>query len=155
MEDLENPVVEPVTLEEVKTYCKIDFPDEDVMIEEIWIVSARQWVEDRCAISLIPKKVTAYLYVNEKIRLPYGPVSGEVTVEDATPDITEGPFPILLGNGQYKVEYNVGIIPVPEALKKAICAKVLADMEQRGDVANKNHDAIAKSFCAPYSRKTP
>src|SRR5262245_3462401 len=66
---------EPVTPAEAKNWLKIDVPDDDTLLT--WLItSARQDCENYLNISLIPRTVTAYLFIGlDEIRLPYGPVN--------------------------------------------------------------------------------
>ena len=51
------PASEPLTTVEVKNYLKVDFTDDDDLID-ILIMSARQWVEKHCNIGLLPQTIT-------------------------------------------------------------------------------------------------
>jgi hypothetical protein len=79
----DEPVVEPVTLEQVKQHCRIDLDDDDALIN-LYIKAARQQCEGFLNISLIKRTVSAQL-LNEVggIFLPYGPVGN---ILDTTTD---------------------------------------------------------------------
>jgi len=153
------PVVEPVTLAEVNAYMKVDYPDEDDLIEDDLIKEAREWVEVACGISVIARTVTAIISVLNRQELPYGPVASITNVKDATGTIIttgftfEGTqFPRLLGSGLYKVTYQAGYAPLPKPLKIAIMARVLADYEHRGDVDAAGYSKIAWKHAKQYNR---
>lgn len=45
------PTIEPVSLSEAKTHCRIDYDDDDTLIEG-WISVAREYFEDRTGLTL-------------------------------------------------------------------------------------------------------
>ena len=51
------PASEPLTLTEVKNYLKVDFSDDDDLLNML-ITAARQWVEKHCNIGLLPQTIT-------------------------------------------------------------------------------------------------
>lgn len=50
------PASEPFSVSEVKDYLKVDNSADDAMIETL-ITAARQWVENHCALALLPQTV--------------------------------------------------------------------------------------------------
>jgi len=63
--------VEPITSAEVKTYCKIDYADEDTMITSL-IKGVREQVELFTGLALIAKTIEYFdEEINEEIKLPY------------------------------------------------------------------------------------
>jgi uncharacterized phiE125 gp8 family phage protein len=79
----DEPIVEPLSLTEFKSYAKIDFTDDDTMISVMIIPSARQTLEKYLGCSLIPREVQAQLENGcGGIELPYGPINGDVTLID-------------------------------------------------------------------------
>jgi hypothetical protein len=150
-------VTEPVTVEEAKAYCKIDFNDEDELIAA-FITTARQDLERFTGCSFIPKRLV--VQVNNGcggIEIPFGPVMGEVDVSlitDAAGDLIENVFitPITPGanmNGYFpyleapclpyvQLIYDAGFNPLPTQLITAIKAQVFFLYENRGeDSSNK------------------
>ena len=63
---------EPVTATEVKNYLKIDFTDDDTLIETI-ISGVREMAEQRTGLSLIPSTIVYFedSDYDDEIRLPY------------------------------------------------------------------------------------
>lgn len=50
------PATEPLTRSEVKNYLKVDSTSDDLLIDTL-ITAARQWVENHCALALLPQTV--------------------------------------------------------------------------------------------------
>lgn len=48
------PATEPLTRSEVKNYLKVDSTSDDALIDTL-ITAARQWVENHCALALLPQ----------------------------------------------------------------------------------------------------
>jgi uncharacterized phiE125 gp8 family phage protein len=77
------PVEEPVTLDEVKEHLRIDFEDDDDYLDRL-ISSVRAEVETSTGLSLIARTITTTVgNVNANYSLPYGPVTGAITVKDS------------------------------------------------------------------------
>jgi uncharacterized phage protein (predicted DNA packaging) len=157
-----DPIVEPVTLEEVKEYMRVDYPDDDDVIERL-ITMAREWAEKHAAISIIPREVTAWVESVNRIELPYGPVTtplASIVVKNESGTTLTGikyigaDYPRIIGYGTYVATYDAGFTEVPEGLKIAICAKVLAQFENRGDEWKDKYDGIAWANLQPYRRVT-
>lgn len=81
---------EPVSLDEAKAHCRVDFDDDDTLLTAL-ITAARQAIEDYCHISLIAKTITLTLAAAERpssyfmqpyqvreqfneFEIPYGPI---------------------------------------------------------------------------------
>ena len=80
---------EPVTATEVKSYLKIDFTDDDTLIETI-ISGVREMAEELTGLSLIPSTIVYFedSDYDDEIRLPY-PEHNDVTeVIQNSEDIT-------------------------------------------------------------------
>lgn len=77
-----DPVVEPITLEQVKRRLKMELTntDSDDLLNEL-IAETRQMFEQSLGISLIDRQVTAVLQ-NELggIELPYGPINDAIAI---------------------------------------------------------------------------
>jgi hypothetical protein len=161
----DGPIVEPVTLQDVKDYIRVDYNDDDAVITKL-ITFAREWAEKHAAISIIPRTVTAWLTSVNRIELPYGPVTTpliDVEVNNFSGVVQTGAlligsdYPRIVGDGDYVVTYDTGFADpddVPEGLKIAICAKVLAQFENRGDEWKEKYDGIAWNNLQPYRRVT-
>lgn len=74
---------EPLTLEEVKGYCNIDYDDWDVLIQTILIPGARQRAEKYMNRSLRPQTLkVSWARTSGYVELPYSPVNGITSVEN-------------------------------------------------------------------------
>ena len=68
------PAVEPITLTEAKAYMKVDYTNDDTLIEDVLIPSARQMVEKMLNKALITQTLKAYYTTFGKVvDLPYSP----------------------------------------------------------------------------------
>lgn len=65
---------EPVSLAEMKQYMRIDYPDEDLLIQ-MFISQAREYAENYTRRSLAPQVIQAMLTID---LLPAGPLSGPI-----------------------------------------------------------------------------
>jgi hypothetical protein len=72
------PTVEPVTLSEMKVYLRVDFSDEDSLIQQ-FITDARRYGEEVTRRSLAPQTLRATV---EPTRMPEGRLSGPVVGGD-------------------------------------------------------------------------
>ena len=76
------PSVEPITLTEAKAYMKVDYTNDDTLIEDVLIPSARQMVEKMINKSLITQTLKAYYTsFGEVVHLPYSPVQSVSSVK--------------------------------------------------------------------------
>jgi len=76
------PALEPVSLTDAKSYMKVDYTDDDTMIEDVLIPAARQMVEKNMNRSLITQTLKAYYsQYTQKVMLPYSPIQTVVTVK--------------------------------------------------------------------------
>jgi uncharacterized phiE125 gp8 family phage protein len=159
--DQSGDVTEPVTVEEVKSYMRLEglqdvdesmataFTEDDELIECL-IVSARKKLETIYGISIVPKTLRAVL-TNQAgdIEIPQGPVSSITSLKDksgtAITDYT------ILGYSEAEEAYNdfiqlecpcyekmvlvyeAGYEEVPEGLKDEILRMVTYWYENRGD----------------------
>lgn len=172
------PVIEPVTLQEVKDYIRLEgfTPDDDSPSDQFdfddelileMIAEARQWVETFIGLNLIPRtlQVTA-LNQAGYLELP-GPVV-DVTAIVITKENSDvipveqykfigKEFPKLVTTYidrlmfTYAAGYAVGA--VPKGLKTAIKAYVAYAYEHRGEETDdKALTASARRKAAPYRR---
>ena len=79
---------EPVTVTEVKSYLKIDFTDDDTLIETI-ISGVREMAEELTGLSLIPSTIVYFedSDYDDEIRLPYPEHSAVTAVTQNGDDI--------------------------------------------------------------------
>ena len=131
---------EPVTLNELKNYCKIAYSTDDALLTAL-ITAARQVCENYSYVALAQREITAWINnFNGGTYLPFGPV-GEITlVEDFDGNVITdyttagGQFKqILTPYMPLKVTYSGGYETTPDYLKIAIMAQALYMYENRGD----------------------
>ena len=133
---------EPVTATEVKSYLKIDFTDDDTLIETI-ISGVREMAEQRTGLSLIPSTIVYFedSDYDDEIRLPY-PEHNAVTAvtqngEDILSDCiitgeTEKVVKLPYIYGGIKITYTT-LGTCPAGVKLALL-KAIADIyEKRGN----------------------
>lgn len=93
------PDDEPISLSEAKNFCKIDEPDDDVLVSTL-IVAARLLCEDYSNISFVKRKVTATISNgNGYAYLPFGPVHDVESINGKSPDggaVTTGEWKQLI-----------------------------------------------------------
>lgn len=58
----QNPNDEPISLADAKLQCRVDFTDDDTIIQDI-IYESRSALEEYCRISLVPKNITLSLEI--------------------------------------------------------------------------------------------
>ncbi len=154
-------VTEPVSITEVKLFCKIAGTTEDTLLTSL-IKSARQAIENYTGLAFAKKTViTTYdlLSLNNIIELPVQPVSsvdsvklvnlkGDETLLTLNDDyyIIDAPWTkIKIGNIYasagviLKVEYTVGYgapdcPALPEALKLSVLKEIATQYERREDI---------------------
>jgi uncharacterized phiE125 gp8 family phage protein len=73
------PALDPLSIEEVKTHCRVTSVDEDGLIAG-YILAARQYVESICGLALITQTITAYFDSFYGIWLPRWPVQSVSSV---------------------------------------------------------------------------
>ena len=133
---------EPVTATEVKSYLKIDFTDDDTLIETI-ISGVREMAEQKTGLSLIPSTIVYFedSDYDDEIRLPY-PEHNDVTEviqnsEDITADCiitgeTEKVVKLPYIYDGIKITYTT-LGTCPAGVKLALL-KAIADIyEKRGN----------------------
>ncbi len=150
----------PVTLEQVKSYLKMDGIEDDNAVISQMIDEGIDWIERYCSISILPQTIVAYLEIKNRIELPFGPVASIESINGVTAFNTNCLFPQtgfvnLSGYGRYTVEYTAGYEVVPAALIGGLLGYVAYAYENRGDAFDENSEAFA-SVCAhkifPFTR---
>lgn len=147
-------VVEPVTLQEMKDYIRLegfssddspgdDFDFDDDLITDL-ITEGRVWVEDYTGVHLITKTIQVVLLNQAGMKELPGPVTGPVvitengeTVDSDNYEIIGSAFPKLVTTFSDKIvlEYDAGynLVNCPKGLRNAIKAYVAENYEHRGD----------------------
>jgi|SRR5690625_577745 len=134
---------EPVTVDEVKDYMKIDYPDEDDLIESL-ISSARSKCEKIAGLCMIKSEVQGfYLNGGDKVELFYS----NILKDNDGKYIIDGDYDII-GDGDKKwikttekelgLTYTSGFDVVPEWVKTAVMSQVAWEYENRGDGIDPN-----------------
>lgn len=135
---------EPVTLQEAKDWCKIDIPDDDVLITSL-ITAARIICEQHSNTSFITRTVSARLNNGlGGMYLPYGPVTGNLIsiLDDDSVAIDTNNFSVR--NASFKqlytpfnsiitVSYTAGYEVLPWNLRVALLNQIAWMYENRGD----------------------
>lgn len=81
--------MEPITKTEAKDYMKVDFTDDDMLIESTLIPSARQMAEKWLNRSLITQTLQAYYSsFGDKVYLPFSPVQSVTSVKRILLNVT-------------------------------------------------------------------
>ena len=158
---------EPVTLAEVKAYCKIDTgtTDDDILNE--LIVTAREQCEDFTGISIIVRTVTTVLNNTcGNIYLPYCPLisltsvtdqDGNVLMVDDDYKLSGTMFPQLIFPkwDRLTLVYNAGYGIPPSRIKTAILQQVFYLYENRGESAVISRSGIvAELTLSPQAKAT-
>lgn len=138
---------EPLTLSEVKEWCKIDGTSEDAILTAL-IIAAREICEQYTCVSFVQREFSCWLNnYNGSTYLPYGPIRSVDAVYDE--NLNEVDFTLRTTDNGFaqintprmilKVEYiggyeaEKGDNELPEALRTALKAQVLYLYENRGD----------------------
>ncbi len=151
-----NESAEPITLEEAKSWGKIDQDADDDIITEL-IVAAREICEGYVCIGFVNRDIVVPINnSNGGFYLPYGPViSGPSAVDaqgnDKTVTYNVGQLQEPLGYSvvTYNAGYGVGLLP--KRLKTALKAQVLFMEQNRGE-GTETLSPIAKMFLEPMRR---
>ena len=155
---------EPVTLADVKSWLKIDVPDDDTLLTSL-ITASRQLCEGFLNMSLIPRTVTAFLFIGlDEIRLPYGPVNEVTEVANSN---TGEPVEYTLKYEKFKAldpctevraKYTAGetAANLEQLYKTAILMEVASLYEHRGDETEEGTglSPAVKKLLKPYRRVT-
>ena len=155
----ETGATEPCTVEELKSFARIDGSSEDALIADLG-VAARQLCETYANISIVERTVNAV--VNNSLGgvfLPFGPITGDVTVYDESDNEVTATITgvknkrIEAPNYTYlKAEYTAGYSEVPKAIKTAVLNWFAYLYSERGDTTNQNSLIEAKKLLKPYRR---
>lgn len=150
-QQITNTSVEPISLADAKAHLRVDFDDDDAIIQRM-ITMCRLRIENYCNISIVSKQVTAtidlqdmFLYV--KLELPMGPVVDIVSFKDYSGNDIDASFYRVIG-AQFKyltatkkpldsavIVYTTGYSVVPYDLILAILNELSFRYENRGEGA--------------------
>jgi len=130
-------VTEPVTLNDIKAWGKIDTTDENALLTAL-ITTARIMCEQYTNTGFISRSIVADINnANGGFILPYGPVTSGPTAANwqGTALTVEYNFNQLqTPYGRMAVSYAAGYATLPEIYKTAIMEQVLFLYENRGDI---------------------
>lgn len=135
-------IVEPVTLAEVKRWARIDYDEDDELLQEM-IPAARETIEKETNLKLVPHtiEVRGTLQRAGHLSLPYGtPTILTVSLIDGEQDTAlssleyqlRGRSINLYDGGDYVTSYSVGTT-ISAGLKEAIKMLVAYRYQNRGD----------------------
>jgi len=174
---VESSPVEPCTLAQLKAQAIITFSDDDTLLNSL-IIKARKVIENYCNISIVYKTITLIADLFNEWELPYGPVTGIVSVQTPTGTQGSGPpnyetvtsgwnqegeefisfvpagtvFQTIKPSGtRYRIVYTAGYSVVPDDLIQAVLAQATWLYEHRGE----GTEAIceqAQKLADPYIR---
>lgn len=134
-------VTEPITLVEAKNYLRVDYPEDDDLIEAL-ITSARVRLEQYAGVAMTNRTLQVVAFMSEFIELPYVPMGTLLTVEywndQDWVELQEGDYNIIgitttkiyavsYGAGEYRFTYTCGYNEVVPTMKTATY-KMLADL---------------------------
>lgn len=167
----ESGITEPVSVEEVKNYLRLegfiessesissDFNDDDVLIE-VLIQSARERIEEYTGLSLIPKTwEIEFTNLAGGFEIPFGPVNMiNYILDDEGESISSDDFDIssngrILKYPKYEnmvMNYEAGYVTVPRGLKEAILKEVAYRYINRGDVNVEGMSKEARVLASSY-----
>jgi len=153
-----NGFTEPVTLEEAKLFCKIDFDDDDELIE-MFITAARQMCEDYTNIGFVSREITAIINNgNGGFYLSLGPITSDVTgadkdLNELTLDVSGNEFKQVISPRLHRmsVEYMGGHEVLPQQLKIALLNAIFYLYDNRAEGVD-NIGPIAQMILNPLRR---
>jgi len=154
---------EPVTLNELKEWAKVDGSADDAILTAL-IIAAREMCEKYTVVNFVQRQVTVlFNNVNGGTYLPYGPVGTITGVYDEDNNsidyVAKGVEfkSIISPRATLKAIYQAGYNPTPEIFKIAIKAQALFLFENRGDETSSifftyTLSPVVKAILQPYTR---
>lgn len=146
-------IAEPLTIAELKSWMKISFTDDDVLIGEL-ISSAREYLEQYTGLSLAQREITVVADIEDDFKLPYGPAQSITAVYkrwssswvDADIDVDYEKIEDIFRPyfvGMYKIVYVGGYSDLPYALEQDIKNLVAFGYQNRGiNFSNENTSIV-------------
>jgi uncharacterized phiE125 gp8 family phage protein len=138
---LSDTVSEAITLAEAKNYLRVDYSEDDALIEAL-ITSARVRLEQYAGVAMTQRNLQVVAFMSEFIELPYVPVGVLLSVEYWNGQdwltLEEGDYYTLGTNtmkvytvsypgGEYRFTYTCGYCD-PTPTMRTACFKMLADL---------------------------
>lgn len=136
---------EPVTLQEVKTWLKIDGSFNDSLIEDMLIPMCRTQLEMELGVSLVSKQISVdirYEVGDSGFILPYGPATGNVSALDKNGDTIDpdnyeiramgSDLALMTHYSFITLNYEAGFAEVPPEIKLKLLEKIAYAFYNRG-----------------------
>ena len=166
--DYDGEIVEPVTVEEAKLYCRVTNTVEDGLFEEL-ITQSREAIEKATSLSLVPRiAVIWFTNYGGMFQFQYGPVQEFTELLDAEGNeiapanykLIGGQYPMLQRPmwGNLKATYSCGFRnnELPKELKIAMLDQINYGYENRGmDVNDMGICEKTWRVCQRWTRTTP
>ena len=147
------PATEPLTLDEVKLYLRVDHTDEDSLLSDL-ITTVREAAEHYLRRSLITQswQLSYNHYVPSPLSLPMGPVQTIETVKTITRDDVET---ILANGGYYLAAANEQLVfdTVPDAHVVEI-RYITGYGDAASDIPKPIHAGMLSHLAALYANRT-
>jgi hypothetical protein len=172
----ESGITEPVTLTEVKNYLRLEgfqdtdesdstplaFTDDDDLLEDIIMPSAREYIEQSANVSLIPHTYEVVLTnLAGMIQLPHSPI-GEITtlMDEDEDEILEDDYTVIGNNQKFlkcpryeNMTITYETTPLNGSMYKLDILRMCAFLyTNRGDIQGAKD--LANSLTAAYTRKS-
>ena len=164
------PTAEVVTLEEAKNYLRVDYNEDDDLIEAL-ISTAQTRLEQYAGVAMTPRTLKVVAFVNEFIELPYTPTGAISLVEywnneewvvmpvgdyNVLGDTTKKIYMVANNDMEYRFTYACGYATTPKPMKTAIL-KYVADLyeyrESSVEASQPNANlTTAYELMKPYKR---
>lgn len=164
------PTAEVVTLAEAKNYLRVDYSEDDDLIEAL-IATAQTRLEQYAGVAMTTRTLKVVAYVDEFIELPYTPTNTISLVEywdnEAWVTMVSGDYNVLgdttkkvymvANNGmEYRFTYTCGYATTPNGMKTAML-KYVADLyeyrESSVEASQPNANiTTAYELMKPYKR---
>lgn len=135
------PTAEIITLTEAKNYLRVDYSEDDVLIQDL-IDTARIRLEQYAGVAMTTRTLKAVAFVNEFIELPYAPINNITKVEYLSGtdwvEMNVGNYFVLgdtykkvymtgINSTEFRFTYACGYTTPPESMKTAVL-KLVSDL---------------------------
>jgi hypothetical protein len=132
------PTADVVTLAEAKNYLRVDYSEDDDLIEAL-INTAQTRLEQYAGVAMTPRTLKVVAFVNDFIELPYTPTNTISKVEywDSTNwiemeiggyqvigDTTKKVYMTSIYNNEFRFTYTCGYATTPQTMKTALLKMV-------------------------------
>jgi len=166
--EYDGEIIEPVTVEEAKLYCRVTNSIEDGLFEEL-IIQSREAIEKATNLSLVPKIATVWFNnLAGMFQFQYGPMQEFTELLDAEGNeiapayyrLVGGQYPSLMRPlwPQLKATYSCGFPngELPKELKIAMLDQINYGYENRGmDVDDMGICEKTWRVCQRWTRTSP